>query len=347
MEFKRDSLRLFKLTFAAAAACGVIVSANALTIVPIFDSTISNNVHNGPVMEAAINAAIQVFETNYADKFSVELTFMVDTNVALGETDIALATVTYAKFRAALASNATSSVDALALASLPKTTTDPVVGGTQMIISLPLAYKLGLSTQVPTGKNNGTIIYLNTNIMNFTRPNPNNFNYDTQSVVEHEIDEALGGGGAGCNLGAFSQIGATDLFRYATNSANSLLTHTYTTNGDNAYFSVDGTNLWQRFSQQAGTDYGDFWGFYQNQVTFLPGTGVLPASQHTRRSRIRKPRQGSFPTRTILKVIPRRIIITKTPRRTLRPMNSQCSTSLVTRFIATSSCRLPLPFRRS
>jgi hypothetical protein len=34
---------------------------------------------------------------------------------------------------------------------------------------------------------------------------------------------------------------------------------TFTTNGDDAYFSIDGTNLLVQFNQQLGGDFGDWW----------------------------------------------------------------------------------------
>jgi len=233
----------------------------------MFDSSISGNATDGPAMMNAINAAIQIFETDYADDFTVNITFMVDTNVGLAQSGVAFSTVEYSRYRAALQSRATSAADALALSHLPNTLTDPVIGGTQMIISTPLANMLGLSMDDP----NGTVIRFNTNLLYFTRPNPNGNNCDMQSATEHEMDEVLGGGGAGCNLLAFSQIGTLDLFRYATNGANSTLARSWTTtNGDNAYFSVDGTNLWARFNTIIGADLGDFWGFNQDPDTLLP-----------------------------------------------------------------------------
>jgi hypothetical protein len=270
---------VFLMRALAVAACCVSASSSGLTIVPVFDSTISDDAANGPAMEAAINAAIHVFETNYLDDFTLNITFEVDTNVGLGESSVDFVLVDYTKFRDALISNATSVNDMRALSHLPATLNDPVIGGEQMTISVVLAKKLKLTSQTPIGNT----IYFNTNIMNFTRPNPNNQNFDMQSVAEHEIDEVMGGGGSGCTAGAFPQIGATDLFRYATNSTNALVKRTWTTTGDNAYFSVDGTNLWARFSMTPGSDLGDFWGVNFSDVTYLPlywtPPGVTPHAQ--------------------------------------------------------------------
>ena len=105
--------------------------------------------------------------------------------------------------------------------------------------------------------------------MNVTRPSGDPTKYDLQQVVEHEIDEVLG-----CSSGLpnFTLICPIDLFRYTTN-----LARTYTTNGDNAYFSVDGTNLLARFNMNAGGDYSDFWSVFKTNRWAPPGT--TPHSQ--------------------------------------------------------------------
>ena len=176
----------------ALALCGLTARAWSLTIVPAFDSTISGNASDGPAMKAAINAAIKVFETNYADNFTVTITFVVNTNVGLAQSDNSYAYVTYVNYLAALKSHATSSNDKLALSQLPNTSTDPVVGGTEMLITVPLAKLLGLTSSNP----NGAVISFNTNYLSFTRPDPNSIDlFDMQSAAEHEIDEVLGGGG--------------------------------------------------------------------------------------------------------------------------------------------------------
>jgi hypothetical protein len=148
-----------------------------------------------------------------------------------------------------------------------------------MMITTPLASLLGLTTRSP----DGNIIYFNPNQVNLTRPNPNNDFSDLQSVIEHEMDEILGGGGAGCTVGVSSQIGSLDLFRYSTNSTDQTLARTWISTGDNAFFSVDGTNLWARFNMIPHADLGDLWGFSQDQNTLLPlywsPPGVTPHAE--------------------------------------------------------------------
>jgi hypothetical protein len=63
-----------------------------------------------------------------------------------------------------------------------------------------------------------------------------------------------------------NEINPADLFRYTTN-----LVRTFTTTGDNAYFSPDGTNLLARYNMDPGGDYGDWW-----SVNYLPGD--MPAN---------------------------------------------------------------------
>jgi hypothetical protein len=92
-------------------------------------------------------------------------------------------------------------------------------------------------------------------LMNFTRPPSVSTNYDLAQVAQHEVNEVLG-----CSSDLpFSEISPIDLFRYTTN-----LVRTYTTSGDNAYFSVDGTNLIARFNMHAGGDYSDWYSFKTN-----------------------------------------------------------------------------------
>ncbi len=282
MSIPRVPGRIFLITSLwLAAFCGLVLPVKALTIIPNFDSSITSD-PNGPAEMAAINAAIQVVETNIADNFSINITFISDPSVSLAQSDVYYAPVNYSDYVNALIANAKSSNDFLALSQLPKTGNEPVTGQLQMEISEVLADHLGLAS--PSGDVES--IHLNTTIMSFTRPPPNDINtFDMQSAVEHEMDEIMGGGGAGCNLDSgFGLIGATDLFRYATNGPGVTLTRSWTTsNGDNAFFSVDGTNLWFRFNTDPGGDLGDFWGAQEDTNTFLPlywsPPGVTPQAE--------------------------------------------------------------------
>src|SRR5262249_30772089 len=95
------------------------------------------------------------------------------------------------------------------------------------------------------------IVSVNTSICNLTRPPANGGRFDLMAVVEHEMDEGLGLGSA---LDFGIQAFPEDLFRYDSTGNRS-----FTTNGDDAHFSLDGTNLLARFNQQSGADHGDWW----------------------------------------------------------------------------------------
>jgi hypothetical protein len=248
-----------------AAFC-VAISAHGLTIVPTFDSSITNNA-NGPAMEAAINAAIKVLQTNIADNFTVYIHFTNDPSVGLGESDTWGGSYLYTNYLAALKSSAADANDTNAISRLTNSATDPLIGGTNIHLTLALARHLGLdSGEGPDGFD--STIHLNTTIINFTRPPLASTNYDMQGTVAHEMDEVLG---TSSGLPDTNIIWAMDLFRYTTN-----LVRTFTTNGDNAYFSVDGTNLWARFNTDPDGDYADWWS--QDDIFWAP-PGITPHPQ--------------------------------------------------------------------
>jgi hypothetical protein len=247
------------------AACGLAVSAYSLTIVPTFDTSITNN-PNGVAMQAAINAAIQVLQTNIADNFTVYVHFTNDPSVDLGQSSTWGGSYLYSDYLAALKSTAADANDTNAISQLPNSPTDPLIGGTNVHLTLALAVHLGLDTGTgPDGFD--STISLNTTIMNFSRPPTNSNNYDMQGTVAHELDEVLG---TSSGLPNTNIVWAMDLFRYTTN-----LVRTFTTNGDNAYFSVDGTNLWARFNTDPGGDYADWW----SVSAFWAPPGITPHPQ--------------------------------------------------------------------
>ena len=247
----KTSTRLLNL-LAAMAVLGAAAPAYSLTIVPTFDSSIIGD-PNAAAMEAAINAAIQVFESTYTDNVTVQITFVNDSTVGLGENNTYYTSVSYSAFHTALKNKAADAFDTNALSKLPSGTHDPVINGTHgQRDDRRSTAAWGSGTLSGPGGLDSTIS-VNTTIVNFTRPGSNPDNFDMEQVVEHEIDEVLG---TSSSLPAASPISAMDLFRYDTN-----LNRSFTTNGDNAYFSVDGTNLWARYNMDGYGDYGDFWSF--------------------------------------------------------------------------------------
>ena len=118
-------------------------------------------------------------------------------------------------------------------------------------ISTGLAAMLGLATP-----NSGYIPTITINSYYFNSPSSV---YNLAAGLEHELDEVLGGGGAGSTLnnpayfGSF--VGATDLLRYSAPGVGS-----WSATAASSYLSINGgvTNL-VNFNQNGGNgDLGDF-----------------------------------------------------------------------------------------
>jgi hypothetical protein len=260
-----EMTKVWTACLASVAALGFAASTFGLTVVPTYDSSITDD-PNGPAMIAAIHAAIDALQSSIADSFVVYMDFLNDPSVDLGENSTWIDSYSYQQYRAALRSSATDANDTNALSKLPNSPVDPVVGGADVILTLPLARHLGLDSGVgPDGFD--STIHLNMSLVNFSRPPTNSNDYDLQAVVAHEMDEVLG---TSSGLPDSATISAMDLFRYTTN-----LERSYTTNGDNAYFSVDGTNLWARFNQASDGDYGDYW----SATAYWAPPGMTPVPQ--------------------------------------------------------------------
>src|SRR5208282_5019504 len=130
----------------AYAICVGAASAHGLTIVPTFDSSITSD-PNRRAMEAAIHAAITVFQTNYVDNLTVNITFVSDPTVDLGQNLTWGNEYPHTGFLAALQSTATTVNDANALSKLTNSKVDPILGGSSIYLTLAQARMLGLETQ--------------------------------------------------------------------------------------------------------------------------------------------------------------------------------------------------------
>ena len=246
------------------AACGLAIQASALTFIPTFDSSITTNA-NAAGMTNAINAALQVLQSNLTDNVTVKVTFVDDESVGLGQSLTFGSDFAYSDFLAALRQHATSVNDTNGLSKLPNSTTDPVIGGTQIHLTTAQARVLGLDSYSGID----STVSFKMSLMNFTRPDVDPGKYDLQEVAAHELDEVLG---ISSGLpSSTSEVWPADLFRYTTN-----LVRTYATTGDNAYFSVDGTNLLARYNMVTGADFGDWWS--DNDIFWAP-PGIPPHSQ--------------------------------------------------------------------
>ena len=229
-----------------------VMPARALVIIPVWDSSITND-PNAATIESTINMAIQFFEARFADPITVSIEFQEKTS-GLGENSYYYYNIPYTQFFTSLQNDATTTNDTYALAHLPAGPADPVTGNGLIHVKTANLKAIGLTgyvSQLPGGFDG--IIKLNTSTMNLSRASNNPSKYDLLCVAEHEMDEVLGLG-SDLDFSSPDYTFPEDLFRYTAAGAR-----TFTKSGDNAYFSLDGTNLLVRCNQASSGNYGDWW----------------------------------------------------------------------------------------
>lgn len=242
--------RFCPLLFAIFACC---FTAQALTIVPTFDSTITSD-PNAVTIENTINAAIQFYEARFSDPITVTILFQeINTSGFYGTSQWWYYGIPYSQYRSALQQDATTSYDTVALAHLPTGTANPVTGNSSVRVKTANLRAIGIFGD-NSGLANGVdgIIGLHTSELNLSRPDTDPNKGDLLATVEHEMDEVLGLSSS-LDQGAGTPL-PEDLFRYSAEGSRS-----FTTSGDDAYFSIDGTTLLARCNQVSGEDYGDWW----------------------------------------------------------------------------------------
>ena len=254
---KRNGWSIGPALLLAVILLAIATTARALVIVPVWDSTITND-PNVAAITNTINMAIQFYEMRFANPITVNIEFE-ETTSGLSESDWYYYNIFYTQFLTNLQQHATTANDTYALAHLPyglsntapPSLTNPVNGNTIIRAHSANLRAIGLTNyiaELPGGVDG--IVSLNTSIMNLTRTSIDPSKYDLLSVAEHEMDEVLAlGSGLQDSDGPFPQ----DLFRYSSAGAR-----TFTTSGDDAWFSLDGTNLLVQFNQQSDGDYGDW-----------------------------------------------------------------------------------------
>lgn len=248
-------------------------TARALVIIPVWDSSITNDA-NAATIESTINMAIEFLEARFADPITVSIEFEEKTS-GLGENSYYYYNIPYSQFITSLQSDATTTNDTYALAHLSAGPADPVTGNGLIHVKTANLRAIGLTgygSQLPGGFDG--IIKLNTSTMNLSRASNNPSKYDLLSVAEHEMDEVLGLGSE-LDFSSPDYTFPQDLFRYTAAGAR-----TFTRSGDDAYFSLDGTNFLVQFNQASNGDYGDWWstGAHTPRVQDAFGTrGATPS----------------------------------------------------------------------
>ena len=236
-----------------------------ITITPTYQSSITGD-PNAATIEATIGTAISNIEQYVANPVNVSISFG-ETSGGLGESESFLYEPTYSQYLGQLQSAQTLSADdTAALATLPAGPGNPVNGNTGILATGPLLRALGFGANPPAGNPDTTILF-NAAIVYDSRSSPVFGEYDLQSVVAHEIDEALGIGGTGSELGSGTTgpVGPLDLFRYSAAGTRSFSQ----SNAVSSYFSIDGGNTdFVHFNQNGAVDGSDFSDW---------GDGVVPA----------------------------------------------------------------------
>jgi PEP-CTERM motif len=257
--------------------------AGTLTIVPTFDTTITGSA-NAADIEAAINGSISMIEGLYSTFNSVtdNVYFYQLPIEPLGFNLTSVYKISYADYtngvKDDLAVNPDNTILATAIANLGKG--NDAGGGSPIAATSGLLRSLGAWTPgclSATGDINcgasdhsfdSIIILGSAHPLDYTRPIPPfpPVEYDAIGIIEHELDEALGGGGlvstlnviatGPCPGGLFCDaFGTLDLYRYSAPN-----TPSFTTSPDaTAYFSVDGgTTDIVGFNQNSNGDLADF-----------------------------------------------------------------------------------------
>ncbi|HWA84105.1 MAG TPA: NF038122 family metalloprotease [Fimbriimonadaceae bacterium] len=234
---------------AVAAALGLTTAQANLTINPTYDSSITSD-PNAAAIESCLNQVCAFYNASFTDSITVNVTFHNATS-GLGSNNPAKVTIPYATFRTALAADATTGNDAIAVASLPSQANNPVDGSTDVVLTKPNARALGITADATVDD----VINLNTSLCFLNHTSPVSGKYDLYAVACHEMDECLGTP-SGLSFSAGTPWSA-DMFRY-----DEFGSRTYTTaTNHHAYFSLDGTtNIveYNQFNRSNGGDWGDW-----------------------------------------------------------------------------------------
>jgi PEP-CTERM motif-containing protein len=259
LRFQKELLPIFVVGLIMAFVTAK--PADALTITATFGSgaaTVS------PAAQAVINSTIQFYENTFNDPINVFIQFN-NMSTGLGSSNFWFYSVGYSAYHTALLTDAKSTEDTAALATLPSGNNNPVTNNTTMQVKGATGRAVGLNTPAASGLSCSAAaldgcIGLNLAITDVTVAG----GFSLFAVTEHEIDEILGLGSALHGTTTPSTPWAEDLFRYASPGVRSFSATGSTTNPcgastSSAFLSIDGTNLIDQFNNcNNGGDYGDW-----------------------------------------------------------------------------------------
>ena len=272
--------RLGLAAWLASAMVFMATQAQALVIDAYFTGTLSSSTGATPTqIETTIQNAANAVAALYSNPGTVSILFSTESASFLGESGTIQDTLSYSAYTAALAADAaahpSNTTLATAVANLASGNQDSTISATPALLSVGL----GLSGYGPNlAGYDGVIVLSSSEPLDYTNRTPTGGEYDATRVIEHEIDEVLGGGGQGSTLNAVAScgldnadncntmtdgnadlsfdMGPLDLYRYACGSNTPSFT---ASSSANACLSVNGgtTDILQ-FNQLSSGDYGDF-----------------------------------------------------------------------------------------
>ena len=233
-----------------------------LNINPTFDSSITGN-PNAAAIEAMINRAISFHESLFSDPITIQIRFRYSTTGpdgtplpagAIAQSVFVIYQVPWSTYIGALRTDARTSNDNLANASLPGTALSPNIkprsaGGRAVGLDTPpLMFANG---NVGQGGPYDGIVTLNSSVpYQFNRPTSAG-HLDAQRSTEHEVDEVIGLGSRLGNNG--NNLHPQDLFSWSSPGVRNLAS------SGTRYFSINrgSTNI-VNFNQNPNGDFGDW-----------------------------------------------------------------------------------------
>ena len=266
--------------------------ASALTIAPLFDSSITSAA-DAAQLEGAIADAAGVISSLYTNAGVVRIVFSQAAGSFLGESQSASYGLSYANYTADLTSTSKSEPGNVILSSAVANLASgnkPGTGGSVIMTSTDGRIALGVARDTPCFSSNSTyvsgcnqpydgVVTISTSYALNYGSTAVAGQYSAVDIVEHEVNEILGGGGQGSVLNAIADniaayqndVGVLDLYRYLAPGVSSFST----AGSASGYFSIDGgqTNI-VFFNQNSSGDYGDF-NTSDNVQSAFSGPGIL------------------------------------------------------------------------
>jgi hypothetical protein len=253
-------------------------AAKAVVILPSFDSSVTT-LSNASAVENAITTAINAMDSLYNNPGTVSVLFQFNAGLGGGATtNSAIVSTSYSSYVSALQNDLTAhpgnATLAMAIAHLPTAPTLTTDFGNvpEISVTAPFANLILGTGKFLCFNSSGSFI----NGCNASTAGAYEavvaISSTVVSPIEHELDEVIGGGGAGTTLtdistGDPTALGPLDLYRYGSTGAGCTiatgLTHTLSwTDSSSAVscLSIDGGNTaFAQFNQAGGgSDYGDF-----------------------------------------------------------------------------------------